>query len=64
MHRHCAGHLDDEGWPQKAAVDRGDYETAAGLRDRISLLRNAPAGTQATDFDPAGLVRPTPGTMA
>ncbi|MBJ7442316.1 MAG: UvrB/UvrC motif-containing protein [Sphingopyxis sp.] len=47
----------------EAAAERGDFETAADLRDRISLLRNAPAGTQAADFDPAGLVRQTPGAM-
>ncbi|MDR7157018.1 hypothetical protein J2W40_003865 [Sphingobium xenophagum] len=47
----------------KAAVDRGDYETDPDLRDRISLLRKALAGTQATDLDPAGVVRQTPGAV-
>jgi hypothetical protein len=47
----------------EAAAERGDFETATDLRDRISLLRKAPAGTQAADFDPAGLVRQTPGAM-
>jgi|GEM_PF-2994720 len=41
----------------EAAADRGDFETAANLRDRISLLRNAPVGARAVDFDPAGLGR-------
>ena len=47
----------------EAAADCGDFETAANLRDRISLLRNAPAGERAVDFDPAGLVRQAPGVM-
>jgi hypothetical protein len=47
----------------EAAADRGDFETAAKLRDRISLLRNAPAGKWTVDFDPAGLVRQEPGAM-
>lgn len=45
------------------AADRGDFEIAAVLRDRISLLRSAPAGTEVVDFDPTGLVRQTPGAM-
>lgn len=45
------------------AADEGDYETAAQLRDRISLLRSAPAETEPVDFDPTGLMRQAPGAM-
>ncbi|MEC3909189.1 UvrB/UvrC motif-containing protein [Sphingobium sp. CR2-8] len=45
------------------AANRGDFETAAALRDRISLLRGASAGTRSADFDPSGLERQTPGAM-
>nr|WP_272942460.1 UvrB/UvrC motif-containing protein [Novosphingobium sp. Rr 2-17] len=44
------------------AADKGDFEQAALLRDRISLLRGVPEGT-AGDFDPSGLVRQKPGAM-
>ncbi|KMS51684.1 excinuclease ABC subunit B [Novosphingobium barchaimii LL02] len=45
------------------AAARGDFEKAAQLRDRISLLRGMPLGEPAQDFDPSGLVRQQPGTM-
>lgn len=45
------------------AADQGDFEKAAQLRDRISLLRGVPAGTPAQDVDPSGLVRQQPGAM-
>lgn len=45
------------------AADRGDFETAAALRDRISLLRGIPAETQPDDFDTTGLDRQKPGAM-
>ncbi|MEJ7934855.1 UvrB/UvrC motif-containing protein [Sphingobium sp. AN558] len=45
------------------AAGTGDYEKAAILRDRISLLRSAPEGPSSADFDPTGLVRQQPGAM-
>ncbi|WP_404478135.1 UvrB/UvrC motif-containing protein [Novosphingobium sp. BL-52-GroH] len=51
---HCAMH---------EAASQGDFEKAAQLRDRISLLRGIPAGTPAQDVDPSGLVRQQPGAM-
>ncbi|MDX3899221.1 MAG: UvrB/UvrC motif-containing protein [Sphingobium sp.] len=45
------------------AADRGDFESAAELRDRISLLRNAPPGAQPDHFDPTGLDRQKAGAM-
>lgn len=47
----------------RAAAAQGDFEQAAQLRDRISLLRGIPAGTPAQDVDPSGLVRQQPGAM-
>jgi hypothetical protein len=47
---------------EKAAAD-GDFETAAILRDRISLLRGASPGWAPADIDPTGLVRQQPGAM-
>jgi hypothetical protein len=46
---------------QKAA-QQGDFEQAALLRDRISILRGVPDGAT-DDFDPSGLVRQQPGAM-
>lgn len=45
------------------AADRGDFESAAKLRDRISLLRNARHGDPPDDFDSTGLVRQKAGAM-
>ncbi|MFT4054581.1 MAG: UvrB/UvrC motif-containing protein [Novosphingobium sp.] len=45
------------------AAAQGDFEQAAQLRDRISLLRGIPAGTLAQDIDPSGLIRQQPGAM-
>ncbi|WP_285018732.1 UvrB/UvrC motif-containing protein [Novosphingobium sp. fls2-241-R2A-195] len=45
------------------AAAQGDFEQAAQLRDRISLLRGMPVGGPAQDVDPSGLVRQQPGAM-
>lgn len=47
----------------QAAASRGDFEQAALLRDRISLLRGIPKDVQSGDFDPSGLTRQKPGAM-
>ncbi len=47
---------------EKAAAE-GDFEAAAILRDRISLLRGASPGLVPADIDPTGLVRQQPGAM-
>jgi hypothetical protein len=47
---------------EKAAAD-GDFEAAAILRDRISLLRGATPDSDLADIDPTGLVRQQPGAM-
>ncbi len=47
---------------EKAAAE-GDFETAATLRDRISLLRGASPGSAPADIDASGLVRQKPGAM-
>lgn len=47
----------------EAAAERGDFEEAAALRDRISILR-ATASHLATDkIDTSGLIRQQPGAM-
>ncbi|HUD93691.1 UvrB/UvrC motif-containing protein [Sphingobium sp.] len=45
------------------AAAKGDFEKAAKLRDKISLLRGMSVGEPAQDFDPSGLVRQRPGAM-
>jgi Helicase subunit of the DNA excision repair complex len=45
------------------AAAKGDFEQAAQLRDRISLLRGRPRSEPLDDFDPSGLVRQQPGAM-
>ncbi|MDF0544165.1 UvrB/UvrC motif-containing protein [Sphingobium sp. H39-3-25] len=47
----------------EAAAAEGDFEKAAALRDRISLLRNAPPEAGHTEFDPSGLDRQKLGAM-
>lgn len=47
----------------EAAAERGDFEEAALLRDRISILRAVVPGSAASDFDTRGLVRQQPGAM-
>jgi len=47
----------------QSAAARGDFEQAARLRDRISILRGTSAGAGTDDFDPSGLVRQQPGAM-
>ncbi|MCE7798725.1 UvrB/UvrC motif-containing protein [Sphingobium sufflavum] len=47
---------------EKAAAE-GDFEAAAILRDRISLLRGASPGLVPADIDSTGLVRQQPGAM-
>lgn len=54
--------LDDLQQAMQDAAAQGDFEQAARLRDRISLLRGAPDAA-AGDFDPSGLVRQQPGAM-
>lgn len=46
----------------EAAAACSDYEEAARLRDRISLIRAA-SGTANLAFDAAGLTRQQPGKM-
>lgn len=47
---------------REAAAARSDFEEAAKLRDRISLIRAAgPAANK--KFDPTGLTRQAPGKM-
>ena len=46
-----------------AAAARADYEEAARLRDRISLIRSAGGAPVDMDFDPTGLTRQAPGKM-
>jgi hypothetical protein len=46
-----------------AAAARADYEEAARLRDRISLIRSAGGNPVDADFDPTGLTRQAPGKM-
>lgn len=46
-----------------AAAERSDYEAAARLRDRISLMRSAGTTNGEADFDPTGLTRQQPGAM-
>lgn len=45
------------------ASDRGDFEEAAALRDRISILRGTSVGNIPSDFDVSGLSRQRPGAM-
>ncbi|EJU13689.1 UvrB/UvrC protein [Sphingomonas sp. LH128] len=45
------------------AAAQGNFEQAAQLRDRISLMRGIPADTPAQDVDLSGLVRQQPGAM-
>ena len=45
------------------AAARGEFEIAARIRDRISLLRAQMPGSQHDDFDPSGLDRQKPGAM-
>lgn len=47
----------------QAAAARSDFEQAAELRDRISLLRSAPPMDDPVEFDPRGLDRQQPGAM-
>ncbi len=47
----------------EAAAERGDFEEAAVLRDRISILRSMPPGSVASEYDTSGLVRQKPGAM-
>jgi hypothetical protein len=47
----------------EAAARQGDFERAAQLRDRISLLRGIPDDAKPVEFDPSGLVRQKPGAM-
>ena len=46
----------------EAAANAMDFEEAARLRDKISLLR-AGGGDIEADIDPAGLTRQQPGAM-
>lgn len=46
----------------EAAAARSDYEEAAKLRDRISLIRSADRAPDEI-FDPTGLTRQQPGQM-
>lgn len=46
----------------EAAAGRSDYEEAARLRDRISLIRAAGGGADSA-FDASGLTRQQPGKM-
>ncbi|WP_267961812.1 UvrB/UvrC motif-containing protein [Sphingobium sufflavum] len=45
------------------AANKGDFELAAFLRDRISILRGAGTDVKGTDIDTEGLVRQQPGAM-
>lgn len=45
------------------AADRGDFELAARVRDRISILRGAGPDASKQDVDPTGLSRQQPGQM-
>lgn len=47
----------------ETAAERGDFEEAAVLRDRISILRGTAKGSASSDFDTRGLVRQQPGAM-
>lgn len=47
----------------EGAAARGDFEIAAQLRDRISLMRVRLPFSLADDFDPSGLDRQKPGAM-
>jgi hypothetical protein len=47
----------------EAAAERGDFEEAVVLRDRISILRGMAHGSATSDFDTRGLVRQQPGAM-
>lgn len=47
----------------EAAAARDDYEEAARLRDRISLIRAAGGQVYDPGFDAAGLTRQQPGAM-
>ncbi|MES2291493.1 MAG: UvrB/UvrC motif-containing protein [Pseudomonadota bacterium] len=47
----------------EAAAARADYEEAARLRDRISLIRSAGGTPVDMNFDPTGLTRQAPGKM-
>ncbi|EJL31853.1 UvrB/UvrC motif-containing protein [Novosphingobium sp. AP12] len=55
--------LDELHRSMQEAAEQGDFERAALLRDRISLLRGVPDGASTGDFDPSGLVRQQPGAM-
>ena len=46
-----------------AAAAAGDFETAARLRDTISLLRLQDGDNGGPDVDPTGLIRQQPGAM-
>ncbi len=60
---HHEDHLQELQRAMDDAAAQGDFEKAAQLRDRISLLRGVPAGTPAQEVDPSGLVRQQPGAM-
>ena len=45
------------------AAERGDFEEAALLRDRISIMRGIAPNSTTSDFDTRGLVRQQPGAM-
>jgi hypothetical protein len=47
----------------EAAAERGDFEEAARLRDRISLVRAAGSADDEGEFDATGLTRQRPGAM-
>lgn len=47
----------------EAAAAESDFEKAAELRDRISLLRGASPEAGPGEFDPTGLDRQEPGAM-
>lgn len=45
------------------AANSGDFEMAASLRDRISILRGAGKDLKGADIDTQGLIRQKPGAM-
>lgn len=47
----------------EAAARRSDFEEAARLRDRISLIRAVGGELESESFDAAGLTRQQPGKM-